>query len=247
MLNALGVRLLWPGVTPALAVGRTWQPDGEIPRTIVGVVADMKFQYGVGMFGHGKAQPIAYVPIGAEPTRFGGVSVRIREGQVLQEPALRTFLEVRLPGARLTRLSYVPDGLSPVLRDPRFRALLLSLFAVAALGLAAIGLYAVASYEAAQRRYEMGVRLTLGATPGTLRRLLLADTCRPVAIGATAGLVGAWWFAAFAQSLLYRTDGRDPIFYAAAVVVLVGTAALAAWMPARRAARTDPAIVLRAQ
>jgi ABC-type lipoprotein release transport system permease subunit len=93
----------------------------------------------------------------------------------------------------------------------------------------------------------MGVRLMLGAAPRDLQQLTLRNACAPVILGATAGLFGAFWMAVLAKSFLYRVDGRDPVAYAVVAVVLVAAAVMAAWLPARRAARTDPAEVLRAQ
>jgi predicted permease len=242
MMNRSGARLVWPGTEPAQIVGRVWTPTGETPRRVIGIVEDMKFGYGAEAF-----EPIAYVPVGTEVTGWGTISVRMHPGQALPLPALRTFIAERLPNARINSVAHAAEGMSPVLRDPRFRATLLGGFALTALLLAGVGLYAVASYEAAQRRYEMGVRLTLGATPTALRRLILREAAAPVLIGGLIGLVGAWWIAGVGQSFLYRTDARDLTLYVPVLVVLVGTAALAAWTPARRAARTDPAIVLRAQ
>jgi ABC-type antimicrobial peptide transport system permease subunit len=133
------------------------------------------------------------------------------------------------------------------LRDPRFRAVLLSVLALTALLVAAVGLYAVTSFDVAQRRYEIGVRMSLGARPGAITRLVLRQTCVPVAAGAGLALIGGWWLAQFAQSLLYNTSARDAVTYTAAVGVLLTTAAIAAWRPARRAAQLDPVRVLRSQ
>jgi ABC-type antimicrobial peptide transport system permease subunit len=91
----------------------------------------------------------------------------------------------------------------------------------------------------------MGVRLTLGAAPVDLQRLVFRQACWPVAIGAFIGLLGAWWIASAVEAFLYRTNGRDPILYAAVAVILLATAGAAAWLPARSVARTNPAITLR--
>jgi ABC-type antimicrobial peptide transport system permease subunit len=113
--------------------------------------------------------------------------------------------------------------------------------------LAAVGLFAVASYDAATRDYEMGVRLALGATPGALKRLILRDACTPVAIGTLAGLAAAWWASGGAQAFLFQTDSGEPAYYVIVAGVLVATAAIAAWVPASRAARTNPVVLLKAQ
>ena len=242
VMNILAVRRLWPGLTPQQAVGQVWNEDGEAPRTVVGVTGVVRRE-----LGGTDAAPAAYLPMGAAPTPWTRTILRVPAGQVLQAGAVDAFLGARLPGVRVTSLTYAPDLLEPNLRDPRFRAMLLSIFALTGLGLAALGLYAMASFEVAARRYEMGVRLTLGATPRRLQQLVIRESVRPVVFGAIAGLVVSWWLATSAQAFLYQTDGRDLRFYVPVVGVLVLSAALAAWLPARRAARTDPAIVLRAQ
>jgi putative ABC transport system permease protein len=243
MMDRLGARRVWPDLDPAQVVGLVWQPSGELPRTIVGIVGSIKPDYGSGP--RADPQPTAYLPLGAQPTRLGMALIRMRPGHALQLSALKSFLQARQSDARVTGVDYLPDAMDPVLRDPRFRAALLTTFALTALLLAAVGLYAVASYDAALRRYEMGVRLTLGASPTDLRRLVLRETCWPVAIGCVAGLLGAWWIASLAQSLLYRTNGREPMLYVLVVAILLAVAAAAAWLPARRVAGTNPAIVLR--
>jgi ABC-type antimicrobial peptide transport system permease subunit len=106
-------------------------------------------------------------------------------------------------------------------------------------------LYAVQSFALAQRRREMGIRLAIGGTPGDVRRLVFRESLRPALIGTAAGLGLAWWALQFLQSYLHQIDARDPWTLALVAVVLIATAFVAAWIPARRAARTDPAIVLR--
>jgi ABC-type antimicrobial peptide transport system permease subunit len=110
-----------------------------------------------------------------------------------------------------------------------------------------VGLYAVGSFEVAMRRSEMGVRMSLGATAGNLQRLVIREALTPVVVGILAGLIVTYWGAKFLQSFLYHVDARDPVTYVLVVLVLIATAIVAAWLPARRAARTDPATVLRAE
>jgi ABC-type antimicrobial peptide transport system permease subunit len=150
-------------------------------------------------------------------------------------------------GARSVAGLAVQDALEPSLKDPRFRAVLLGAFAVCALLLAAAGLYALAAFEVSLRRYEMGVRLTLGASAREIQRLVVFEALRPVVVGAAIGAVVAVWAGKFLQSFLYKVDAHDPWTMGLVALVLIMTAVAAAWMPARRAARTDPAVVLRAQ
>jgi ABC-type antimicrobial peptide transport system permease subunit len=135
--------------------------------------------------------------------------------------------------------------LEPHIQRPRFQAQLFAVLAVIALLLAAVGLYAISSFEAARRRFEIGVRMAIGATARDVRRAVIRDALRPVVIGSVIGLGVSWWAAQFLQAFLVGVDARDPGTLALVALVLTSTAFVAAWLPARRAARTDPATVLR--
>jgi putative ABC transport system permease protein len=105
--------------------------------------------------------------------------------------------------------------------------------------------YGVVGAATAQRMREFGVRTALGATPRRLARLVFAHGMRPIAIGLLIGCSFAFVTSRALAGLLFETAPADPRVYASAVVVLLGAGALALWMPARRAARTDAAVVLR--
>ena len=142
-------------------------------------------------------------------------------------------------------LSSVSDALDTSLVEPRFRTILFVAVGGCGLLLAAAGLYALTAFEVARRRREMGIRVALGATEGTLQRFLARDVLWPVFVGVGVGLLTTAWAVRFLSQFLYRVDGREPGLYAAGVAILVATAILTIWMPARLAARTDPAAVLR--
>ena len=112
--------------------------------------------------------------------------------------------------------------------------------------MAVVGLYAVQSFNVGMRQREFGIRLSLGARPRNLRRMLIGQTFRPVLVGIAIGMVVTYWAAQFLQSLLVQVDARDPWTYALVALVLLVAALVAVWLPARRAARVDPAVVLRA-
>ena len=130
---------------------------------------------------------------------------------------------------------------------PRFNALLLGVFAVAALLLSAVGLYGVMAASVRHRQSEIGVRLALGATAGDVRRLVLGEGLRLAVAGAIAGLVLAFAATRVLRGLLFETEPLDPLSLGTAALVLVGAAVVATWLPARRAMRVDPIEVLRAQ
>ena len=130
---------------------------------------------------------------------------------------------------------------------PRMSSYLLGGFAGMALLLAAIGLYGVISYGVAQRRGEIGVRMALGAGRGTILGLIVRQGMVLTAVGLVVGLAGAFALTRLLSSLLFGITAVDPVTFLAVPLVLAAAALLASYLPANRAARTDPAVVLRAQ
>jgi ABC-type antimicrobial peptide transport system permease subunit len=126
-------------------------------------------------------------------------------------------------------------------------ATLVGLFGALALLLATVGVYGIMEHLAAQRRTEIGIRLALGAVPGSIFSLILGEGLRLVAIGTALGLVAAFATTRYIQTLLFGVDPVDLTTFAAVSVVLAVTAAVACFVPARRAMRVDPAVALRAQ
>jgi putative ABC transport system permease protein len=103
------------------------------------------------------------------------------------------------------------------------------------------------AYAVAQRQREFGVRIALGATPENLQWFVLGRGLRLTMLGIALGLGAAWGLTRFLRTILYETSPHDPITYAGVAVVLLGVAALACWLPARRAARVNPVDALRAE
>jgi putative ABC transport system permease protein len=127
----------------------------------------------------------------------------------------------------------------------RMLAMLSGFFGGLALFLAALGLYGVMTYAVGRRRTEIGIRMALGAAPSAAVRLVLQRAGALVAIGVVFGGAMSIWAARFATPLVFGVQPRDPATLAGAAGVLVIIGALAGWLPARRAARIDPARVLR--
>jgi ABC-type antimicrobial peptide transport system permease subunit len=129
--------------------------------------------------------------------------------------------------------------------EPLFRARLATAFGLFALLLAAIGLYGLASRAVADRRREIGVRVAMGARPADVRRLFLRDAFRTVLIGLLLGLPAAYAVSQLTQTFLYGVSPDAPHVFAVAAAVLAIAAVLATLLPARRAAKMDPMIVLK--
>jgi ABC-type antimicrobial peptide transport system permease subunit len=135
--------------------------------------------------------------------------------------------------------------ISRSLAAPRFRTLIIATFAGAALLLAAIGIYGVVAGVVEQRRREIGIRLSLGATAAAMGWHVVRRCMLLVIAGIVAGLLTFWIVRSSLASMLYGTSASDPRIMAVAAAILVLVASVAAWVPARRAARVDPAITLR--
>jgi ABC-type antimicrobial peptide transport system permease subunit len=179
-----------------------------------------------------------------EHAAFMEIVVRMQPGARPNVPSLRAALRGEFPLVTVSA-GEATELLDPWMRQPKFQAYLFGSFAVAGLLLAAIGLYAVASFDVSLRKYEMGVRLTLGARPAQLHWAVMKASLVPVAAGVGAGLLGAWWAAQFLQAYLTDVRARDPLWTAVAAAMLIAAAASAASFPARRAARMNPTVVLR--
>jgi len=131
--------------------------------------------------------------------------------------------------------------------QPRFYALLLIGFAVTALVLAGIGIYGVMSYMVSRRRQEIGIRMTLGAQPGAVLRMVIRQGMLLVMAGAGAGLIGALLLSRLMSSLLYGVGNNDPVTFVVVTGVLLVVALAANYIPARRATKIDPMVALRSE
>jgi len=128
---------------------------------------------------------------------------------------------------------------------PRLLASLLLLFGVMGLLLGALGIYGVLAFAVSQRRQEIGVRVALGAPPRSVLGLVVGQGMTLALVGVAAGVAGAFALTRVMAAVLYEVRATDPATFATVVVVLLGTALLASWLPARRALRIDPVQALR--
>ncbi len=139
------------------------------------------------------------------------------------------------------------DLLAESVAQRRLNLLLLGVFAAVALALTVVGLYGVISYSVTQRTREIGIRLALGAQPGDVLRLVLGQGMKLVGFGIALGLTGAVALTRWMATLLFEVKATDPMTYVLVAGVLIATALLACWIPARRAAKVDPMIALRCE
>jgi ABC-type antimicrobial peptide transport system permease subunit len=139
------------------------------------------------------------------------------------------------------------EALAASVAQPRFRTVLLGLFATAAMLIATCGLYGLMAYAVTQRRREIGVRMALGATRRDVLRLVLTHALRTVLTGLIVGLAGAAGVTRVLQTFLFGVTPTDPLVFTAVTLLLLAVGLMAAWLPARRATRIDPWAALRAE
>jgi putative ABC transport system permease protein len=151
-------------------------------------------------------------------------------------------LDAELPFAQVATMDQVMQEQTA---DRRYTTGLLALFAASGVVLAGIGVYGVVSYVVSQRTREIGMRMALGAQRGDVLWMVLKQGLRMAAIGAAAGLFGAYALRQLVAQLVFGISEADPLTFAAAASVLVTLAALATWLPARRASKIDPMVALR--
>jgi predicted permease len=237
IINETLAKNLWPGQDPIGKIVRADDPE----RTVVGVVGDvhhMALEEGSGNE--------FYIPM-RQTQDYGTVDLVVRTSLPTAELASRLRealrpIEPNLPTANMRTLQTMVDhAVSP----RRFVVWLLGGFAGFALVLASLGIYAVISYSVSQRTQEIGIRMALGASAETLQRSILLQTLGLAGIGIVVGTVASWALARTLSGLLFGVTSSDPITFAGMLVILTAVAALAGYLPARRASRIDPMSALR--
>ena len=236
ILNEKCAQTLWPGEDP---IGKIVAED--VGRTVVGVVGNVRHM----ALEEGSGNEF-YIPI-RQTQDYGTVDLVVRTSMPTAElgsrirEALRP-IEPDLPTANLRKLqSMVDRAVSP----RRFLVILFGGFAGFALVLASLGIYAVISYSVSQRSQEIGIRMALGASAETLQRSILLQTLGLAGIGIVVGVVASWALARTLSGLLFGVTASDPVTFAGMLVILTAVAAMAGYLPARRASRIDPMAALR--
>jgi putative ABC transport system permease protein len=213
-------------------------------REIVGIVADVKPR-GLEL----EAKPQIYLPYAQKPTIAAFVTFTVRTepeplrliGAVEKEIG---SLDKDLPVANVRTMEQI---ISTSLAQRRLTMLLLGSFALIAIALAAIGIYGVVSYTVAQRTHEIGIRMALGAQARDVLTMMMRQAMKVALVGVALGLLGAFWLTNVLKTLLFEVSTTDPLTLVAVVALLIIMALLACYLPAWRATRIDPMIVLRSE
>ncbi|HKP93632.1 MAG TPA: ABC transporter permease, partial [Chthoniobacterales bacterium] len=212
-------------------------------RTIVGVVPHLKV-YG---FEETVVLPQAYLPMKQQPTNGLVVLLRTALAPKSLEKPVRDIVASLDPAQPAFDFKTMRERVEETWATPRLMSFLLVCFATLALTLAIVGLYGVMAYNGLRRMREIGVRLALGAMPAQIRLMMLGQGMRLLAVGLVLGFIGAIAMSRVIRSLLFGVSANDPIIYAFVTVVLIVAAIVACWLPARRASRVSPMVILRAE
>jgi len=248
IVNESGARRFWPGENPIgkrVWFGTTTGPFSDPARAveIVGVAGDIKYE--------GADQPdrpdradfyTSYLQFAYPDTM---VIVKARGSSTALLPALRSAVASVDPALPIHDVLTLDDRISDAVARPRFNAALLAAFAAAALLLAAIGVYGVLSHSVSSRTREIGVRLALGADASRVVSLVVGQGLRLAVAGAAIGLAASVAVARLMQGLILDAAAWDARLLGIAAAIMLATAALAAFVPARRASEVDPMVVLR--
>jgi putative ABC transport system permease protein len=239
VINDSMARTYWGPENP---IGRRLHFGAETWRTVIGVVGDVLHE---GL--DGETKPEMYVPVDQAPNTENGPTI-----------VVRTALDAGAAAAELRGAVSAIDRAMPVDRietmeqlvwgsvaQPRFRTVILAAFSMLALVMASIGIYGVMSYLVIQRTREFGIRLSVGATPTDVLRLVLGRAAALIVAGTCVVLAGSALLARFIAKLLFGTAPLDPLTFAAVPILLAAVALTASYIPARRATQIDPMVALR--
>jgi putative ABC transport system permease protein len=174
-----------------------------------------------------------------------GLVVRTAGDPLTLIKAVREAMHSVDPDQGVLETTTMEQRISDSVAQPRLQTILLGAFGVLALVLACIGIYGVLAYAVSQRMREMGVRMALGAVPGRILREILTGGLRLAFLGLAIGLAAAFALTRYLQTLLYSVKPTDPAVFAISLAALLLVVAAACSLPALRAARVDPIVVLR--
>jgi hypothetical protein len=250
IVSALAAKSMF-GDAPALGrLIRFPYKNGEL-RKIIGVVGDVRHR------GASEApKATVYVPHGQidwasitrrapRPTRMAVVVRAVSDAAALR-PLLRAAAQETGQPAIVQTIRSGDELLGATVSTTRKHTTLLTLLGALGLLLALVGVFGVTSYAVTRRTREIGVRMAFGARPRDVVITMVKDAALPIAAGIAVGFAGAWFLTNVIATFLYETTPHDPVTFTVVAIVLSISGTLAAWIPARRAARVDPVVALRA-
>jgi len=235
-------RKYWPGESPVGKRLRFENNPSEPWFTVVGLVGDAK-QLGLNE----NAPPLLYLPFEQFALPFTTVAVRSSLPQAAVTSLLKSQLAAIDPDLPFGDVNTLQSEIESNVSQPRFRTMLIGVFAMLALILAAVGVYGLISYSVTQRTREIGIRVALGAAPRQVMGPVVREGVILAVIGIAIGLAGAFAAARALSAFLFGVGASDPLTLAAVALIMLLVAMVASYIPSRRALKVDPVIALRAQ
>ncbi len=247
IINQAMAKQYWKDGDPLgaqLIIGRGLGEFEDGSRQIIGIVGDLRDN---GL--NNNPQPTMYVPQAQIPDTFNAaltglaplawvVRTKVEPHSLI--PAIQKELSDVSGGLALAPIRTMDEVVSRSTADTDFNTLVLTIFAGVALVLAAIGIYGLMAYSVEQRTQEIGIRLALGAGPGSVRNMVVFHGMRLAIAGVIIGLASAFGLTKLIESLLYGVKAHDPLVFVGVPIVLTIVALFAVWLPARRATRVSP-------
>ena len=233
----------WPGASPIGRRVKLGAPDAVAPwTTVVGVVEDVKQNWW-----DGQPRPVIYLSYLQAPKRDMDFTVRAHSGTLTLAADVRAAAYALDPGVSLVGLGTMDGAVSDSLAPLRILGILMFIFAGVALALAALGIYGVLAHSVAQRKHEFGIRLALGAQREDVLRLVIGQSWKLAAIGLAIGLPLAYALTLVMRSALFGVVAFHAMVFVGLPLMLSVVALIAAYVPARRAMRSDPMLALRSE
>ncbi len=245
VINSAMARTYFPVENP---LGKRLQlgaiPESDVPwMEVVGVVGDVR--QGLDL----DPQAEMYLPYRQAdqvlPVFQLSIVLRTATDPLLQAAALRSALAEIDPNQPLVRVRTMEENMAATVAQPRFRTWLIGIFAALALVLAGVGVYGVMSYTVTQRTSEIGIRVTLGAQPEDVFRIVVGEGLRLALAGVGVGILAALALTRLLRSFLYGVSAYDPLTFGGVALILTLVAVAASFFPARRATLVDPLVALR--
>ena len=219
-------------------IGQAIKVNGD--RTVVGVVQAVRL---AGP--EGELRPEIYSPTSRKQAFGATLILRTSGDPMTVAPGVRNTVRAALPDVVLQDPETMEIMLGRLVAQRKFNMIVLALFGILAIVIAGVGIYGVMAYLVEQRTQEIGIRMALGAQPGQVLRMVLSRASLFMAVGIAIGLIAGWMLSRFVETFLFHVEPHNVGVYAGAAVLLVLAGLLAAVVPARRASRVDPMLVLR--
>ena len=235
--DPIGRRVAWTGAVLEFL----WPGAGDW-RTVVGVVGDTR-DAGLDT----APTPTLFQPFAQEELFSGALVLRTKSDPALLQPTVVKTIRELDPQQLIDNVATLEQVRDATVAPRRVNALLIACFGILAMIIAVVGIAGVLAFSVSSRTAEFGIRMSLGADAARVRRMVLGEGGLLLAIGLTAGAIGALLTSRLLQGLLFGVAPNDPVTLAGVALTLAGVGILACWLPAAKAARVQPSIALKAE